>query len=1080
MTRKLSFAKTSRPRLFSVVPRERLFSIIDANKGRPLIWVSGPPGAGKTALVASYLERRDRPALWYQVDPGDVDPASVFYYLASAAEAHLEADTTPLPRFVSEHLSDLAGFSRLFFRALFARLPEDSLLVMDNYQEAPLGAPIHQIVCQCVAEAPPGVSIIGISRNEAPPEYVRLTASGAVVRIGWQQLQLTLDEVRAVAAERKVTDDWLVRALHQQSQGWAAGITLMLERLGNLDGFAHELPSETRESVFNYFTNLLFDQATETTRHNLLSMAFLPRITSSLASTVSGNSDAPTLLEDLYRRRMFTERRPGAGTVYQFHALFVEFLRGKAQQTFSSQDLESLLHRSASALEETGDIEAAIEIRIETGEWNEVSRLVLSQAKQILAAGRRQTLIRWIEAIPESALDSSPRLLLWLGRAQLQTSPELGSATLVESVKTFRRSDDRHGHVEALVALLVGAFVGFRDFGAMNDWLDELLLQMVQEPDFESQDQELWVWGVLCVTLFHIRPWHPLTIPAYKRVKELLPQCADPGVALIAATHALVVSGLCGDFEGGDRIAQDTESLAVQELSSPSDAAWWYGQVGWLRFIQARYEEALEYLNKGCRIAMSNDLRTLLRHLLLWRYMVEFRGIGWNAANATMAEVEAIPISHKPMSEAQQRTYKSHLLIHIDRNDDAADLAMLGQAAANRTGSSLEVLVFSLSNAGVLLAAGRTDDARPLIPQARQLTERAPIYDCWRAATVFAETWLAYTENDTDRTLRLLRQSLGLARTGKRRHYLRFCDCALRPLFRLALEQGIEVDLVQDLIRMFRVTPPAAAPDNWPWPVRIVTLGLFEIRINGEPVKFSRKLPRKTLLLLKAILAFGGQDVPEQLLADALWGDEDGDAARNALSITVIRLRKLLGTSDAVLQLGGRVSLNSACCWVDASVFEAAIDASGGMPEKILNLYGGSFLPDDLDESWSVAARERLRGKFIHALSSHGALLENDGNLTGATQCYLRGIDADQIVESFHQGLMRCYERLGRRSEAFSVYRRLRHTLSVILGVPPADETNRLFQDMLERQSAEGLSVSLSDIDTPKVSRLQPKKRSGR
>ena len=36
------------------------------------------------------------------------------------------------------------------------------------------------------------------------------------------------------------------------------------------------------------------------------------------------------------------------------------------------------------------------------------------------------------------------------------------------------------------------------------------------------------------------------------------------------------------------------------------------------------------------------------------------------------------------------------------------------------------------------------------------------------------------------------------------------------------------------------------------------TLGRFEVQINGETLEFSRKLPRKTLLLLKAIVALGG------------------------------------------------------------------------------------------------------------------------------------------------------------------------------------------------------------------------------
>src|SRR6185436_20371832 len=98
--------------------------------------------------------------------------------------------------------------------------------------------------------------------------------------------------VRGIAAKRSVTDDWLLKALHQQSQGWAAGITLMLERLGHFDGKSRELPTDTRESVFNYFASLIFDQADEKTRHILLSVSFLPRVTTSLSIELSGRADA--------------------------------------------------------------------------------------------------------------------------------------------------------------------------------------------------------------------------------------------------------------------------------------------------------------------------------------------------------------------------------------------------------------------------------------------------------------------------------------------------------------------------------------------------------------------------------------------------------------------------------------------------------------------------------------------------------------------------------------------------------------------------------------------------------------------
>ena len=424
------------------------------------------------------------------------------------------------------------------------------------------------------------------------------------------------------------------------------------------------------------------------------------------------------------------------------------------------------------------------------------------------------------------------------------------------------------------------------------------------------------------------------------------------------------------------------------------------------------------------------------------------------------------------MAMAMLFFFQARMESNCGNSDQSAKLATLGAQAAMRVGSRMQELVFSICCADILIEAGRIEESKPLVLRSRALIERATIYECWRAVQLLLEAWLAAKENNSERTLTYLRQSLALAREGSQRYYLRFLDRALAPLFRLALEEGIDVSLVQNMIRTFRLKPQKDALDHWPWPVRIFTLGRFEARINGEKLGFSRKLPRKTLLLLKAIVALGGRDVPEQVLCDALWGDEEGDAAHNALSITVLRLRKLLGSNESILQQGGKVSLNSELCSVDAWVFEARLADPASAGQKTLNLYGGMFLPEDEGESWSVAPRERLRGKFIDALSRYGTTLESEGDLPGAVQCYMRGIDADPIVESFSQGLMRCYERLDKRTEALSVYRRLKQTLSVVLGVPPSDATQGLFQDMLQRQSETGV-LPVPDTAIPSASKAK-------
>jgi len=114
-------SKIIRPILTEIFARNRLFSMLDQGRDHPIIWVSGPAGCGKTTLISSYLEAREIPCLWYEVDEGDADLATFFYFLGQAAKKAAPRKRSPLPLLTPEYLQGIPTFSKRFFEKLCER-----------------------------------------------------------------------------------------------------------------------------------------------------------------------------------------------------------------------------------------------------------------------------------------------------------------------------------------------------------------------------------------------------------------------------------------------------------------------------------------------------------------------------------------------------------------------------------------------------------------------------------------------------------------------------------------------------------------------------------------------------------------------------------------------------------------------------------------------------------------------------------------------------------------------------------------------------------------------------------------------
>lgn len=1066
MSKFISLTKITKPGLPEVYNRTRLFNLLDKASTRQLVWVAGPPGAGKTTLVCSYIDHRKINCLWYQIDETDSDLASFFHYLGLAAKKAAPAKRTPLPHLTPEYQTGLSVFTQGFFQDLFSRLKSPFTIVFDDYQQVSDNSAIHNAIKNGLIVLPEGGTVILVSRAEPPATLARTHINQEMSILGWKDLSLTADESKGIAkiwgVQKSVKD--ILRLLHGKAEGWAAGLVLMLERIKSGQDEPQAINDLGTDTLFDYFAGEILHQTDPEVRDFLLKTSLLPSMTAKMAEKLTGCENANNILTQLSRNHYFTEKNIKTESTYQYHPMFREFLLTSFKQLIPENEKIKIQSEAVTILEKNGQLEAAVSMALSAKEWKKLIEIISVHANELIEQGRYETLHVWIKNIPGDITNSEPWLQFWLGACRMPFNVIESRTHFETAFNLFEEAENLNGLCLSWSSVLETYLYEWGNFKPLDAWIDKLDHLLAQQKEPLSEEIGARITASTFSALMYRQPQH-VDFPMWeRRARALLNSEMGLHHRVMIGNQLILYYSWIGDLAKASLVIEILSPALGKKNIAPLTMIIWKSMEAMYMWLTLKNNECLEAVESGLELAKSSGVH-------IWDFMLYAQGMygavnsnDLNKAGELLKAMSESMHGNRRLDAAHYHYQASSLALLNDDLPRSLEHARNAVERAEESGSPFPLTLTKLALAQALFERDEDEQAYDQLDQALKFNQG------------MKSQYIEYHKHLLEGYFHLQRGRDQEAKPcikaafilGKEHGFMTMTwwrPDLMSSLCAFAIRNNIEVDHAITMIRKQNLAPTGdmAEIENWPWPIKIYTLGRFSIVLNDKPLRFSSRAQSKPLELLKILVSFGGREVSEHRFVEALWPDAEGDSAHSAFDTTLHRLRKLIGNDKAVILQDGRLTLEPKYCWVDVWVYErmlgkletkireSATEEVIGLTDKVFNLYQGYFLGDSADMYWAISLRDRLHSKFSRQVNAVGQLLESQDQWAQAIDYYQRVLEIDSLAETFYQRLIEGYQKLGRHADAARTYKRCEDTLKALLGVDPSPATQKLINGNIDQ-----------------------------
>jgi LuxR family transcriptional regulator, maltose regulon positive regulatory protein len=1065
-----------------LLPRPRLTERLLANLAHPVTLVTANAGSGKTTLVADFLRTHTRPFVWYQLDHTDADPFVFLGYVTTGIQQVVPGFGQAMFSYLQESAGELAKHPEravdVLLNEVLERVDQQLILVLDDYHHLGAETQVHAVVDRLLAYLPDVLHIVLISR-EMPLALARLRAQTPLSVIDRSDLLFTDDETQQLF--RKVFDLELTATqlaeYRERTHGWITALQLVRQ-------VAHRSVTSSRESqqalpdlvevlrqserdIFDYFAEEVFADENAELQQLLLKLSLLDQIGLDTCTALHPGLNCSRVLPNLVRRNVFISvASDGRGEEYRFHPLFQSFLRRRLRSEIGRAGVAAEHRRYASHFLSLRAWEQGVRHLVAAEEFDRAATVIAEQGNEWIASGALSSLAVLADALPQTALEAHPRsLALRAEVARLRGEYEAAQSMFRRAASLLQQLKDAEGEAETLHSL---ATLARRqgDFQLAFTYLD----RAIELTDANS------VVRTKCgntrgLCLVAMGDW----IGAEREFRSALQSAEernDEHYSRLIAHNLGTPAGIRGDFGEALRWLRRMLRPDQREAPMPQEAVAYlnmarcYLYQGDFAGSELNLDKALDRCQLFNLVAARAE--TFETYGNLYRERADFERANEYYERAARAYDDA------GISLGRTEWYEERALLSLQVGDFSAARNLIDRLLSGRSREKDEIAFHTalLTRGRIRTSQGEFEGARDELTEALQYFHDHNLY-YYEAQACMARATCELKLNDERQAREQVRRAIDLAVRYDYEYWLKREVLRNSELF--GIEETAELlpaDLQEQLEQLQKPLSAVAVPEIalTRTPVTDLTirmLGPVEIvRDPARPLAADAWTTRRSRDILCFITSRRHHRASKDKIIDTFWGETDFEVVEKNFHPTVSHIRKALNSNQSLKQnfllyRDGDYQLNPEFSYqIDIEEFDRLMgdgekarrarnfDECIQCYEAAVALYRGEFLQGSY-EPWVEEQRTYYREQHLRLLEALAGVAQKEEDWPKAMQLAQRILHEDQFREDIHCQIMRGHAALGNRAAVKEHYELLKRLLQAELGVEPAPETHKLFQELV-------------------------------